>query len=83
MLKYYHNEISKILDEYSLVCDNIILTGDFNEETTQVNTKSFLETFNLSNLVKVPTCYKSLSNPRCIDLILTNKKTKKCLLKIQ
>ena len=72
--KYYYNEISKILDEYSLVYDNILLTGDFNEETTQVNTKSFLETFNLSNLVKVPTCYKSLSNPRCIDLILTNKK---------
>ena len=72
--KHYYSEISKILDNYSLVYDNILLTGDFNEETSQVNTKSFLEAYNLSNLVKVPTCYRSLSNPRCIDLFLTNKK---------
>ena len=28
--------------------------------------------FDLKNLVREPTCFKS-SNPRCIDLILTNR----------
>ena len=72
--KKYYSEISKVLDQFSLVYDNVLLTGDFNEETTQVNTKSFLESYDLSNLVKNPTCYKSLTNPSCIDLFLTNKK---------
>ena len=26
------------------------------------------------NLIKEPTCFKSVSNPSCIDLILTNQK---------
>ena len=34
--------------------------------------KSFMEIFHLKNLIKVPTCFKS-DNPKCIDLILTNK----------
>ena len=32
---------------------------------------SFLDVYNLRNLVKVPNCLKS-DNPRSIDLILTN-----------
>ena len=72
--KKYYSEISKVLDQFSLVYNNVLLTGDFNEETTQVNTKSFLESYDLSNLVKNPTCYKRLTNPSCIDLFLTNKK---------
>ena len=31
------------------------------------------DSYNLSNLVKSPTCFKS-DSPRCIDLILTNRK---------
>ena len=31
-----------------------------------------MEIFHLKNLIKVPTCFKS-DNPKCIDLILTNK----------
>ena len=27
---------------------------------------------NAKNIVKEPTCYKSLSNPSCIDLVITN-----------
>ena len=30
--------------------------------------------YDLSNLIREPTCYKNLLNPSCIDVILTNKK---------
>ena len=33
----------------------------------------FCGLFNLKSLIKVPTCYKTLDNPPCIDLILTNR----------
>ena len=32
----------------------------------------FLFEMNAKNIVKEPTCFKSLSNPRCIDLVITN-----------
>ena len=50
-----------------------MLIGDFNEKETESNTARFMETYNLTNLVKEPTCYKNPLNPSCIDLILTNK----------
>ena len=34
--------------------------------------KQFLELYGLKNLVRENTCFKSLNNPSCIDLILTN-----------
>ena len=34
----------------------------------------FLDNFNLYNLITEPTCYKSVANPSCIDLILTNSR---------
>ena len=34
--------------------------------------KEFLYQYNLSNLVKEKTCFKSINNPSCIDLFLTN-----------
>ena len=34
--------------------------------------KCFCSDYNLSSLIKAPTCYKNPDNPRCIDLILTN-----------
>ena len=37
------------------------------------NTENFMENYDLYNLMKEPTCYKS-NPPKCYDLILTNKK---------
>ena len=37
--------------------------------------KDFCEIYNLQNLIKEPTCFKSVQNPTSIDLILTNKST--------
>ena len=47
--------------------------GDFNMEPKIQLMDNFLQTFNLYNLVKEPTCYKG-NTPKCIDLMLTNKK---------
>ena len=33
----------------------------------------FCGLYNLKNMIKEPTCYKSLENPLCIDLIFTNR----------
>ena len=33
----------------------------------------FCDTHNLKNLMKELTCFKSVNNPCCIDLILTNR----------
>ena len=35
--------------------------------------KLFCETYDLSSLIKVPTCYKNPEKPSCIDLLLTNR----------
>ena len=52
--------------------DKILLTGDFNTNESHVAMKNFLELFNLTNLVKENTCFKSIDNPSCIDLFITN-----------
>ena len=48
--------------------------GDFNSEPTENAMAEFMKLYNLSNLVKEPTCFKNPLNPSCIDLILTNRK---------
>ena len=35
--------------------------------------ENFCEAYNLTNLIKDPTCFKSLENPSCIDVMLTNR----------
>ena len=39
---------------------------------TDQQIRTFINTYDLKNLVKEPTCFKA-DNPRCIDLILTNR----------
>ena len=45
----------------------------WNLEPEKKPMKQFIEDYNLFNLIKKPTCFKSLKGT-CIDLILTNKK---------
>jgi len=60
------------LELYSSKYDNFILMGDYNCEVTSAKMKSFCEDLDLKSLINVPTCFKALDNPSCIDLILTN-----------
>ena len=59
------------LDLYSAKCDNIILIGDFNVSPEDSHIETFCESYELKNLIKVPTCHKNPQNPSCKDLILT------------
>ena len=69
-----HLEIlSKILEHYQPLYDNIVVLGDFNSECINYHMQDFCSVFNLSSLIKEKTCFKSLDNPSCIDLILTNR----------
>ena len=52
--------------------DKILLTGDFNAEIHDDYLQSFLYQHELKSLVKEKTCFKSISNPSCIDLFLIN-----------
>ena len=77
-IKLFFNEIyialNKILGKY----DNILLAGDLNigELKTGSDSSNHLshvkDVFNLTNLVKKPTCFKS-QDGNLIDLMLTNR----------
>ena len=67
------DSLSKNLALYSSAYDNYIVIGDFNVEADSKEMSSFCDTFDLTSLIKEPTCYKNPDNPSCIDRILTNK----------
>ena len=49
-----------------------MLIGDFNAEESEPCLSQFLFEMNAKNIVKEPICYKSLSNPSYIDLVIAN-----------
>ena len=69
----FFQNVGKSMDKLISQYDNIILIGDFNVEPHETSLSEFCEIHNLKNLVMEPTCFKSLTNPTCIDLILTNR----------
>ena len=70
---YFFDEIEKSLDSLSSKFENFVLLGDLNCEINDNTQNDFMDGYNLTNLVKDPTCYKS-SKPRSIDSILKNRK---------
>ena len=67
------DSLSKNVAVYSSAYDNYIVISDFNIEADSNEMESFCDTFDLTSLIKEPTCYKNPDNPSCIDLILRNK----------
>ena len=57
---------------YSKFYERYVLIGDFNAEEAEPRLSQFLFEMNAKNIVKEPTCHKSLSNPSYIDLVITN-----------
>ena len=72
-LQTFLDNLGKCIDHYSPKYDKFMLFGDFNAEETEDKVNEFMDTYNLTNLVKSPTCFKS-NNHKCIDLILANRK---------
>ena len=57
---------------YILQNMRMLILGDINVGIDKPHRKSFCKTYNLTNLIKQPTCYKNPDNPTCVDLILMN-----------
>ena len=66
--QYFHDEISKMLDQYCGQYENVILIGDFNWEIGDEVINDFVDSYELASLVRSPTCFMS-DSPRCIDLL--------------
>ena len=71
--EYFFDEIGKGLDFYSSKYESFCLIGDFNCAPNDTIISDFMDNYGLKNLVRSPTCFRS-DSPRCIDLILTNRK---------
>ena len=69
---FYFNNIGRALDTYIQRYDKIMLAGDFNAEEKEVILKAYMELYDLKNLVKEKTRFKSVDNPSWVDLFLTN-----------
>ena len=66
--------LSDIIDQYNNKYDRVLCIGDFNITPIANDMKGFFSDHELINLIKEPTCFKSTTNPSCIDLIITNQK---------
>ena len=64
--------LSKILNRNLPQYEIFYCVGDFISEVTEFSVQNFCDIYHLKNLVNVPTCYKNLLKPSCIDLFLTN-----------
>ena len=71
-MSYSFDQLSTAIDHFSYKYENFVIVGDFNALETEQEIGDFMDLFAFKNLVKEPTCFKS-GNPRCIDLILTNR----------
>ena len=63
-----------MLNNYLSKYEHTIVLGDFNSTTSNKYLADFITLFNLESLINIPTCFQS-KKPRCVDLILTNKKS--------
>ena len=67
----FYEKVGLALDKYSSY-DKFLLAGDFNMEEDDEPLHNFLYERNAKNLVKEKTCFKSMTNPSCIDLFITD-----------
>ena len=70
--EYFFNHVKYGLDIYGKCYDKYMLIIDFNAGESEPCLSQFLFEMNAKNIVKEPTCFKSLSNPNFIDLFITN-----------
>ena len=67
--EYFLNSHTKMIGYFAKICDNQLMLGDFNLESTDSALLRFLDSNSLTNLIKTNTCFKGKGS--FIDLILT------------
>ena len=71
--EYFLNSLTKIINYFANTYENHLILGDFNLEPTDSALMGFLDSNNLTNLIKTNTCFKGKGS--CIDLILSNRES--------
>ena len=69
----FFTKLSNQIDFYSNTCDNFFIAGDLNCQEAEPILSEFLNMHSAKNIVKEGRCFKSIENPICIDMFLTNK----------
>ena len=69
---FFLNSLTNIIAVFANKYDNYLIMGDFNLELGNTILTNFLDSNNLTNLIKTNTCFKGKRSS--IDLILTNRK---------
>ena len=69
----YLRSLEESLESFIKNYDNLLILGDLNAVSDDRDMKYLCEVFKLKHLVKIPTCFKKPINPRCIDILLTNR----------
>ena len=64
--------LGKAVDSLSSRYENVLITGDFNAQASNISVEDLCDINSLKPLIKEPTYYKNSINPKCIDLMLTN-----------
>ena len=72
---YFIDQKEGISDSLSNSIRNCLTFGYLNMEVANNMLSSFIENYRLYSLIKSPTCFKSSTNPICIDQMLTNMKS--------
>ena len=70
--EYFFSNLSKTLDSFHNKYEKFLLIADFNSEDHKIEISSFLNNHEAKNIVKEKTCLKSVLNPSCVDLFITN-----------
>ena len=72
--KYFFDYLNTGLDIYSVLYDKFVLNGHFNAEELEDTLVHFRNCHDASDIAaRDKTCFKGLSNPDCIDFVITNK----------
>ena len=76
--KVFFQELSKTISQAIKEYDNILVAGDLNVDVSgskglnENHLSELIDTFNLTNLAKTPTCFKT-TRGTLLDVLLTNK----------
>ena len=69
----FFRKLSNQINFYLKTYENFFIAGDLDCQETEPIPSEFLNMHSAKNIVKEETCFKSIENPSCIDLFLTNK----------
>ena len=69
---YYFTNVGNALEFYNKTYDKCLLAGDLNAQIGEDDLDNFMAFYGIKSIVHDKTCFKSLTNPSCVDLFLTN-----------